>query len=263
MKYVQSKHWEHSVTYPLQDFVYNKLDGEIDDQIIVNKEKNIPVVILHGWAGCTDNYLRYYSKIYEDRGLITIRYVCPVKYIFFENNSMIRIGEEMVEPLEKGNFEDRPIIFHILSNGGAYQYEVYTKALKKGPFIKQVKGVILDSVPARRSVIALYKAIKPNVKSGYFQIPRCASLTAYCASKRYLEMKYAELLKKECVQMNPFENLKNEVNKWPQHFIYSTADKIIPYQNVEKFMRHRKSLGIDFVPSSPLYATLLIICFIA
>jgi len=33
-----------------------------------SKDKNVPIVMLLGWAGCQDRYLMKYSKIYEDRG---------------------------------------------------------------------------------------------------------------------------------------------------------------------------------------------------
>ncbi|KAL3270877.1 hypothetical protein HHI36_021392 [Cryptolaemus montrouzieri] len=96
------KDWKYWITHPDKDFVSNKQDKEADDQIIFNNGKNRPVVILFGWAGCQDKHLLHYSKIYEDQGLITITYSCAFKNLFFENNNMLRIGKEMVEPLKMG-----------------------------------------------------------------------------------------------------------------------------------------------------------------
>lgn len=39
---------------------------------IIHKESNVSVVLLLGWAGCQDRYLMKYSKIYEDRGYVSI-----------------------------------------------------------------------------------------------------------------------------------------------------------------------------------------------
>lgn len=41
------------------------------------------------------------------------------------------------------------------------------------------------------------------------------------------------------------ENLKFERNLWPQHFIYSKADTLIPYKDIEDFAQYRKCLGVN------------------
>ncbi|KAL3270878.1 hypothetical protein HHI36_021393 [Cryptolaemus montrouzieri] len=242
---MSTQKWRHLITRPDEDSMSNKHDKDTDDHIIVNSEETSPIVILFGWAGCKDQNLRHYSYIYEKQGLTTIRYICPFNTLFFDINNMIRIGKEMVRPLEKETFLGSPIVFHIFSNGGAFQYEVFLKALEKHPLIKQIKGVIFDSTPGRRTMVSTFLAIKADVNPGYLQLPTSALLTLYCIMKGSLETINAKLLKKEYVQYKPFENLMDEEYKWPQHFIYSKADKLIPYQDVEEFIRYRESLGVD------------------
>ncbi|KAL3270876.1 hypothetical protein HHI36_021391 [Cryptolaemus montrouzieri] len=133
----------------------------------------------------------------------------------------------------------------MLSNGGSLQYEVFMKALGKDPLTKQIKGAILDSTPVRRTMLTSFLAIKADLRSGYLRIPTSVLLAVYCLLKGSLEKTYAKLSKTEYVQINPFENLKNEVNRWPQHFIYSTSDHIVSHRDVEEFAGHRRSLGID------------------
>lgn len=45
--------------------------------------------------------------------------------------------------------------------------------------------------------------------------------------------------------MNPLENLKNEENKWPQHFIYSKTDVLIPYQVSIIYSLYQSTIHID------------------
>lgn len=47
------------------------------------------------------------------------------------------------------------------------------------------------------------------------------------------------------VHASPFSELKNETNKYPQLFLYSKSDVVIPYRDVEKFIRMRRDQGID------------------
>lgn len=47
------------------------------------------------------------------------------------------------------------------------------------------------------------------------------------------------------VHASPFCELKNETNKYPQLFLYSKGDVVIPYRDVEKFIRLRRDQGID------------------
>jgi hypothetical protein len=50
---------------------------------------------------------------------------------------------------------------------------------------------------------------------------------------------------KKTFQSNPLENLKDDRNRWPQHFIYSKTDILIPFTDIEYFADYRQSVGID------------------
>ncbi|XP_015836233.1 transmembrane protein 53 isoform X2 [Tribolium castaneum] len=187
---------EYYIKFPSPNFNYSQPNGtgESDYVFVVNEEK-IPVILLFGWAGCQDKYLAKYSQIYEDRGLITLRYTAPVKCLFWKRLQMITIGERLVKLLVDLNFENHPIIVHCFSNGGAFLYQNFTLALEKSP--------------------------KPiQVVSNYIS-------------------------PKKTFQSNPLENLKDDKNNCPQHFIYSKKDILIPYTDIEYFANYRKSLGID------------------
>lgn len=51
-------------------------------------------------------------------------------------------------------------------------------------------------------------------------------------------------VKSTFVHASPFCELKNEANKFPQLFLYSKSDVVIPYKDVEKFIGLRRDQGI-------------------
>uniref|UniRef100_A0A1I8MIF2 Transmembrane protein 53 n=1 Tax=Musca domestica TaxID=7370 RepID=A0A1I8MIF2_MUSDO len=67
---------------------FEQTAGEADDFVFVYNDTHVPIVMLLGWAGCQDRYLMKYSKIYEDRGLITVRYTAPVDTLFWKRREM-------------------------------------------------------------------------------------------------------------------------------------------------------------------------------
>ncbi|XP_068151639.1 transmembrane protein 53 [Drosophila tropicalis] len=215
-----------------------------------NEDNNVPIVMLLGWAGCQDRYLMKYSKIYEERGLITVRYTAPVDTLFWKRSEMIPIGEKILKLIQDMNFDAHPLIFHIFSNGGAYLYQHINLAVVKHKSPLQVRGVIFDSAPGERRMLGLYRAITAI----YGREKRCNCLTALAITLTLSLMWFVEesfaafkslFVKSPPVHASPFCELKNEANKYPQLFLYSKGDVVIPYRDVEKFIRLRRDQGID------------------
>ncbi|XP_070854266.1 transmembrane protein 53 isoform X1 [Drosophila suzukii] len=214
-----------------------------------SKDKNVPIVMLLGWAGCQDRYLMKYSKIYEDRGLITVRYTAPVDTLFWKRSEMVPIGEKILKLIQDMNFDAHPLIFHIFSNGGAFLYQHINLAVVKHKSRLQVRGVIFDSAPGERRMLGLYRAITAIYGRG----KPCNCLTALVITITLSIMWFVEestsafkslFVQSSPVRSSPFCELKNETNKYPQLFLYSKGDVVIPYRDVEKFIRLRRDQGI-------------------
>ncbi|XP_034100832.1 transmembrane protein 53 [Drosophila albomicans] len=231
---------------------FPKPTGDNDFVLVSGNEEhnNVPIVMLLGWAGCQDRYLMKYSKIYEERGLITVRYTAPVDTLFWKRSEMIPIGEKILKLIQDMNFDAHPLIFHIFSNGGAYLYQHINLAVRKHKSPLQVRGVIFDSAPGERRMLGLYRAITAI----YGREKRCNCLTALAITLTlsimwFLEETYVAFKSLFCkstpVHASPFCELKNETNKYPQLFLYSKGDVVIPYRDVEKFIRLRQDQGID------------------
>ncbi|XP_017032159.1 transmembrane protein 53 [Drosophila kikkawai] len=215
-----------------------------------NGEDNVPIVILLGWAGCKDRYLMKYSKIYEERGLITVRYTAPVDTLFWKRAEMVPIGEKILKLIQDMNFDAHPLIFHIFSNGGAYLYQHINLAVINHKSPLDVRGVIFDSAPGERRMLGLYRAIIAI----YGREKRCNCLTALAITLTLSIMWFVEesfaafknlFIHSSAIHPSPFCELKNESNKFPQMFLYSKGDDVIPYRDVEKFIRLRRDRGIE------------------
>lgn len=131
-----------------------------NDYIFVYNDENVPVVLLLGWAGCQDKYLQKYSKIYEDRGLITVRYTAPISKLFWHRSDMLLIGDKILRLLYDMNFDQHPVIVHVFSNGGAYLYQHIALAIRRAQMPIQIRGMIFDSAPGERRVTGLFRALK-------------------------------------------------------------------------------------------------------
>ncbi|EDW89836.1 transmembrane protein 53 isoform X2 [Drosophila yakuba] len=215
-----------------------------------SEDSHVPIVMLLGWAGCQDRYLMKYSKIYEERGLITVRYTAPVDSLFWKRSEMIPIGEKILKLIQDMNFDAHPLIFHIFSNGGAYLYQHINLAVMKHKSPLHVRGVIFDSAPGERRILSLYRAITAI----YGRKKRCNCLAALVITITLSIMWFVEesvsalkslFVPSSPIRPSPFCDLKNEANRYPQLFLYSKADIVIPYRDVEKFIRLRRDQGIQ------------------
>uniref|UniRef100_A0A1I8Q7G4 Transmembrane protein 53 n=1 Tax=Stomoxys calcitrans TaxID=35570 RepID=A0A1I8Q7G4_STOCA len=224
---------------------------EADDFVFVYNDTNVPIVMLLGWAGCQDRYLMKYSKIYEDRGLITVRYTAPVDTLFWKRREMFPIGEKILKLIYDMNFDSHPVIFHLFSNGGAYLYQHISLAIRKHRTPLQVRGMILDSAPGERRMLGLYRAVTAIYGK---ERKKCHCVTAIIITITLGIMWFVEetfsafkslFVKTEPIQTNPFHDLKNEPNEYPQLFLYSKGDVVIPHTDVEHFINIRQQQGVD------------------
>ncbi|CAH0549119.1 unnamed protein product [Brassicogethes aeneus] len=235
---------EYHIKFPNPNFNYGQ-NGESDFVFVVNEEK-IPVILLFGWAGCQDKYLAKYSKIYEEKGLITLRYTAPVKCLFWKRYQMLKIGEKLVKLLLDLNFDSHPIIIHCFSNGGAFLYQNVSMALDKCPKDIPVKGIIFDSAPGKKRILSLFRAISAILGgNAIYNISMSLFMTMFISVIWLYEIITKELFAKKVTHTNLYEHLKHEKNYWPQHFIYSKADNLIPYTDIEQFSSFRKTQGVD------------------
>ncbi|XP_037035060.1 transmembrane protein 53 isoform X1 [Bradysia coprophila] len=239
---------EYFIKFPTPNFRNNREIGE-SDYVFVYNETNVPIVLLLGWAGCKDRYLMKYSKIYEDRGLITVRYTAPVENLFFKREAMKPIGDKIVKLIYDMNFDTHPLIFHVFSNGGAYLYQHIWLAFRQYSPTVQIRAVIFDSAPGDRHMVALYRAISAIYgKQKPFNFLVSWLITLFLTVLWFVQENFHKLGllfgADNPAKAHPFENLKNQDCYAPQLFLYSKHDKLVPYTDVEYFAHYRQSRGV-------------------
>ncbi|CAG5085403.1 Similar to TMEM53: Transmembrane protein 53 (Bos taurus) [Cotesia congregata] len=217
-----------------------------DDFVFIYEDNKKPVIVLLGWAGCQDKYLAKYSAIYEERSFITLRCTAPVEYLFLRHDKLPSIGRKLLNIIKERNLDEHPIIFHIFSNGGAYLYQHVSLAMDQINNNIKVKGVIFDSAPGERRITSLFKAISAIMGGNpVVNIPFSFVITVFLSLLWICETISNSLgITNLPSASNPY-TLINEPNNWPQLFLYSNADTLIPAADVEKFANHRAKRGVE------------------
>ncbi|XP_076623067.1 transmembrane protein 53 [Colletes latitarsis] len=215
-----------------------------EEFVFVYKEDKRPVVVLLGWAGCQDRYLAKYSAIYEEKSCITLRYTAPVECLFWRRDKMPYIGKRLIQVITDKSLDQHPIFFHIFSNGGAFLYQHVSLAMQQASKPIKVKGVIFDSAPGERRLTALFRAISAIIGGHPLtNIPMSFFITIFLSVLWFLEVIAHAFGRGYPVQTNPIA-LAEETHSWPQLFLYSNADTLIPASDVEKFASRRAERGV-------------------
>ncbi|NXP27222.1 TM53B protein, partial [Scytalopus superciliaris] len=206
-----------------------------------------PVVILLGWAGCQDRYLAKYSAIYSRKGCTVIRYTAPWRMIFFSETLGIKSlqtpARQLLELLFDHRIEDRPVIFHVFSNGGAMLYRYIIEALHTHKPFKslRVAGTIFDSAPGRRNLIGGLRAlaillVPMNVLLKYMLLLTFASAAVVLRMLLYPLTRF--------IHESHYDALLKAPSRWPELYLYSQVDAIIKASEVKYMADARQRLGV-------------------
>ncbi|NWI99570.1 TM53B protein, partial [Crypturellus undulatus] len=207
-----------------------------------------PVVVLLGWAGCQDRYLAKYSAIYSQRGCAIIRYTAPWRMVFFSESFGIKSlqtpAQRILELLFDYNLENRPILFHVFSNGGVMLYRYIVEALHtQQPFKSlRVVGAIFDSAPGRRNLRGALRAlgtvlVSTNVLLKYFLLISFAIIAVVMRIILYPLTRF--------IHESHYDALLKAPSQWPELYLYSQADAIIKASDVEQMAEARQRLGVS------------------
>lgn len=193
--------------------------------------------------------------------LITIRYTAPISKLFWRRSEMSVIGEKILKLIYDMNFDSHPIIFHVFSNGGAYLYQHISYSIRNSNQPVQIRGMIFDSAPGDRRFMGLYRALRVilgrDKPCGHLRsaIVSVVLICLWIVEDSYRCFKRLFCPGVEIQGSNPLHTLMNEDTYYPQLFLYSKEDDIIPHYDVEKFAKHREDRGVPVrkvcFPNSP------------
>ncbi|KAK3090980.1 hypothetical protein FSP39_016212 [Pinctada imbricata] len=239
---------EYDITFPSP----NGIEDETAEDYVIEGEVKEPVVILLGWAGCKERHLEKYCSIYEER-CITIRYIPPTEITFFKPHYLTNIASKVLELIGDYNLEENPVFFHVFSNNGCYVYSEISKILTSSEGNKykniQVQGVIIDSAPGKRRVTrAAWAFANASGKPGVIKYFIFLGMIVYLVFMRFY-LYTMSILRGVSGGPNPnrvYQDIKDDKSRWPQLFIYSDNDQVIPPSDVKEVITYRRDqLHVD------------------
>ncbi|KAI6234024.1 Transmembrane protein 53 [Aphelenchoides fujianensis] len=227
-----------------------------------------PLVLLFGWGGATERLLRRYELIYERAGYATIAYISQ----FIVPWSLQTTRRWAVDFVQKANLESeggRPLLIHAFSMTGITTFWALWELLEKRPFgariKRQVRGIVFDRQAAgRKGVNATLDFSGPTritspriaaeaVANGHYP-PSMRDLSSSflrAGTRTAVFFWYALVRLRLLVNSGSiddtcaFHRLSLRVDlPANQLFLYSKADPLIDYRNVEEFAEIQRKAGV-------------------
>lgn len=248
--------------------------GEGNNGVAVVDEKGPEVaVVLLGWLGAKIKHLKRYVSLYNARGVHAITFVSSVTDVLgFDlgrrmEERIERLSDELVSWLSRNDGRERFLIFHTFSNTGWLAYGEILKNLKdRKDILEKIKGCVVDSggdpnidpkVWAAGFSTALLKrsisSTSPSTGEGTEPTIRIKGTNIEEKKPFFLETLllaafvnfFSFLLNLPSVRgrLTNLVSILSHDQPPLQLYLYSTEDKVIPFEAVKSFMEGQRRSG--------------------
>ncbi|KAI7746585.1 hypothetical protein M8C21_005739 [Ambrosia artemisiifolia] len=236
-------------------------------------DHNRPVVtvVVLGWLGSKHKHLRRYAEMYNMFGMNAVTFPASVNDMIgfdlgrrFESR-IEGLSNELVVWLEgkEKDGRERLLVFHTFSNTGWLAYGSILNILQgREELIEKIKGCVVDSggdpeldpkVWAAGFATAMLKKQSSAVNSSS-EAGEVENGATNAKEPLFIEVLLLSLFEKFFAYLFELPDIKKRLTKvtttlsenqpsCPQIYLYSTADKVIPFQKIESFAEHQKKLG--------------------
>ncbi|KAL6734869.1 hypothetical protein Aduo_005363 [Ancylostoma duodenale] len=225
-------------------------------RVIVNLvPQSDTLVILLGWAGCHDRYLKKYADYYDKAGISTIRYTTPIRKVR-GYPSYHRFAKKFYrEVFEKGEYPiPAHVYFHCFSMNGCSTFTALWDLLDKRPggdeFKERVQGLLFDSSPAfttpAQSAHAISFASMPPARyHAVFRETYRAFLYAYLSIHHGLVWMWSLMesdVYEKCYAYYRMLSIKDLPRR--QMYFYGPGDDVCSVDSIEAFATVQEQQGV-------------------
>lgn len=198
------------------------------------------------------------SLFLSSQGCVTIRYTAPLKTVFisesFGYKELRSTALKLLEILYDYEVENRPIFFHIFSNGGFMVYRYIVELLHSDQQFSSlcVIGAVTDSAPGSGNVLGALRALTAILGPKISPVIRYTLLSLFAVTVFLLRIVLYPLTK--YIHKNHYDAVGQRPPAWPHFCLYSSADQVIRHRDIRLFIETLKLKGVpvdsfDFVSS--------------
>lgn len=154
------------------------------------------------------------------------------------------IAHKLLEILYDYEVENNPIFFHVFSNGGFMLYRYMVELLQSHKQFRSlyVVGSVMDSGPGSQNVIGALRALRTTLGPKVNVVLRCLLLALFAVTVFLLRVVLYPLTKH--FHKNHYDAMMEHPAPWPQMYLYSRADRVIRYGDVEKMVKSLQEKGV-------------------
>ncbi|WKX97528.1 hypothetical protein Q1695_013301 [Nippostrongylus brasiliensis] len=232
-------------------------DSKTLPRVIVNVcADSTTLVILFGWAGCHDRYLKKYADYYEKSGISTARYTTPIRKVR-RYQSYRRFAKkfyrEMIEKNDYMNYTN--IYFHLFSMNGCSTFTALWDFLDNKPngddFKKRVQGILFDSspaftTPAQNANAISFASMPPAKYHAVFRQSYRAVLYAYFSVHQCLIWMWSLMesdIYERCFAYYRMLSLMDLPKR--QIYFYGPGDDVCSLESIEAFAAIQEQRGVS------------------
>ncbi|CAK7339592.1 unnamed protein product [Dovyalis caffra] len=260
-------------------FTWNKApESAVNGKLSVFSDKKpVVTVVLLGWLGAKEKHLKKYVEWYNSRGIHAVTFVVDMRELrCFDFGKRVEkrvttLANELVSWVseKEDDGRERSLVFHTFSNTGwlVYGYILGFMQEREG-LMEKIIGCVSDSgggdqfnpkvwasgfsaalLKKRSSAVPIVETKEMNglenqAIGSKIQEKEPATIESMVLS--VFEMLFSVVLKLPEVEkklMKIVSTLSEKQPSCPHLFLYSTADKLVPYQLIELEVEDQKRMG--------------------